>query len=128
MEQGIWRPEDCGRGRGGADLKIYPDLLSHVIESLEGMLQRPWGCGEQTVSSTYPSVLLLKFEKQRRRSLGTLHDRAMRYVALGYTRLLSMSFTPRMAIDAQSAPHTLFDYYNPDASVTVAPDRFIVEP
>jgi hypothetical protein len=31
-----------------------------------------------------------------------------------------------MAIDAQSAPHTLFDYYNPDASVTVAPDRFIV--
>jgi hypothetical protein len=73
-------------------------------------------------------VLLLKFEKQRRRSLGTLHDRAMRYVALGYTRLLSMSFTPRMAIDAQSAPHTLFDYYNPDASVTVAPDRFIVEP
>jgi hypothetical protein len=31
-----------------------------------------------------------------------------------------------MAIDAQSTPHTLFDYYNPDASVTLAPDRFIV--
>lgn len=23
--------------------------------------------------------------------------------------------------------HTLFDYYNPDASVTIAPDRFTVE-
>lgn len=45
----------------------------------------------------------------------------------GGTRL-SLGFTPRMAIDAQSAPHTLFDYYNPDASVAVAPDRFIVEP
>ena len=36
------------------------------------------------------------------------------------------SFKTRMAIDAQSAPHTLFDYYSPDASVTIAPDRFIV--
>lgn len=32
----------------------------------------------------------------------------------------------RMAVDAQAAPHSLYDYYNPDASVTVAPDRFLV--
>jgi hypothetical protein len=30
-----------------------------------------------------------------------------------------------MAVDAQAAPHSLYDYYNPDASVTVAPDRFL---
>jgi len=31
-----------------------------------------------------------------------------------------------MAVDAQAAPHTLFDYNNRDASVTIAPDRSTV--
>jgi hypothetical protein len=31
-----------------------------------------------------------------------------------------------MAVDALAAPHTLYDYYNPDASVTLAPDRFMI--
>ena len=82
-------PNEAIAGSLHADLKIYPDLLAHVGEALEGMLQRPWGCGEQTISSTYPSVLLLKFEKESKRPLGPLHDRALRYVAQGYTRLLS---------------------------------------
>ena len=82
-------PAEAIPGSVHADLKIYPDLLAHVTESVEGMLERPWGCGEQTISSTYPSVLLLQFEQQSKRPLGALHDRAMGYVALGYTRLLT---------------------------------------
>jgi hypothetical protein len=35
----------------------------------------------------------------------------------------SLGFVTRMAIDTQSAPYTLFDYYNPDANVTIAPAR-----
>jgi A-macroglobulin complement component/A-macroglobulin receptor len=60
-------------------------------------------------------------------SFDVLPDRVVAYLwpRAGGTRF-SLSFTPRMAVDAQSAPHTLFDYYNPDASVTVAPVRFIV--
>jgi hypothetical protein len=33
-----------------AELKIFPYLFSHVVESVEGLLQRPFGCGEQTIS------------------------------------------------------------------------------
>jgi A-macroglobulin receptor len=60
-------------------------------------------------------------------SFEVLPDRIVAYLwpKAGGTKF-SLSFTPRMAIDAQAAPHTLFDYYNPDASVTIAPDRFIV--
>lgn len=63
-------------------------------------------------------------------SFDVLPDRIVAYVwpRAGGTKF-SMSFTTRMAVDAQAAPHTLFDYYNPDASVTIAPDRFtVVEP
>ena len=110
-------PAEAIPGSVHADLKIYPDLLSHVTESLEGMLERPWGCGEQTVSSTYPSVLLLKFEKQSKRSLGPLHDRAMRYVALGYTRLLTY-------ID-DSGAFTYWGRGEPDLALTAYAVRFL---
>ncbi|HEY5838721.1 MAG TPA: alpha-2-macroglobulin family protein, partial [Pyrinomonadaceae bacterium] len=43
-----------------AELKIYPHLLAHVTESVEAIMARPYGCGEQTISSTYPSLLWLK--------------------------------------------------------------------
>jgi hypothetical protein len=110
-------PADAISGSVHADLKIYPDLLAHVTESLEGMLERPWGCGEQTISSTYPSVLLLKFEKERQRSLGPLHDRAMRYVALGYTRLLSY-------LD-ESGGFTYWGRGEPDLALTAYAIRFL---
>src|SRR5262249_52953071 len=43
------------------ELKIYPNLLAHLVESIEGILERPHGCAEQTISSTYPNVLLLRY-------------------------------------------------------------------
>lgn len=74
-----------------AELKIYPNLLSHLTESVEAIMQRPYGCGEQTISSTYPSLLWLK---QYRRigapaAESDLHVRAERYLRAGYARLLN---------------------------------------
>jgi A-macroglobulin receptor binding domain len=63
-------------------------------------------------------------------SFDVLPDRIVAYVwPRADGTKFALSFTARMAVDAQAAPHTLFDYYNPDASVTIAPDRFtVVEP
>jgi hypothetical protein len=110
-------PSDAIPGSVHTDLKIYPDLLAQVVESLEGILERPDGCGEQTISSTYPSVLLLQFEKQSKRSLGPLHDRAMRYVALGYTRLLTYA--------GDSGGFTYWGRGEPDLALTAYAVRFL---
>jgi A-macroglobulin TED domain/Alpha-2-macroglobulin family/Carboxypeptidase regulatory-like domain/MG2 domain/A-macroglobulin receptor binding domain/Macroglobulin domain MG3/Alpha-2-macroglobulin bait region domain len=67
-----------------AELKIYPNLMSHVIESVEGLLQRPYGCGEQTISSTYPNLMLLKFIKAE----NSLTKEALKNLKAGYERLL----------------------------------------
>jgi hypothetical protein len=60
-------------------------------------------------------------------SFDVLPDRVVAYLwpRAGGTKF-SVIFTPRMAVDARAAPHTLFDYYNPDARVTIAPDRFLI--
>jgi hypothetical protein len=67
-----------------AELKIYPNLLAHVTESVEGLLQRPYGCGEQTISSTYPNLMILKFIKTE----NSLSKRAKKNLQKGYERLL----------------------------------------
>ncbi len=72
-----------------ARLKIYPNLMAHIIDAIEGMLQRPYGCGEQIISSAYPSLLLLRYHKLAGHSDAALETRARRYLQLGYERLLS---------------------------------------
>ncbi|HRA39479.1 MAG TPA: MG2 domain-containing protein [Pyrinomonadaceae bacterium] len=67
-----------------AELKVYPNLYSHVAESVEGLLERPYGCGEQTVSSTYPNLMLLKFAKPG----SPIAVKAQNYLQKGYERLL----------------------------------------
>jgi hypothetical protein len=56
-------PDTAISGSVETTLKIYPNLTAHVLESIEAILERPYGCGEQTISSTYPSVLLLRYAK-----------------------------------------------------------------
>ena len=67
-----------------AELKIYPNLLAHVAESIEGLLQRPYGCGEQTISSTYPNLMILKFAAKDSK----IRVQAENYLQKGYERLL----------------------------------------
>ena len=38
----------------------------------------------------------------------------------------TFQFRPRFAMRAETAPSLLYDYYNPDAAVTVQPTRFDV--
>jgi hypothetical protein len=72
-----------------AYLKIYPNLLAHITESIEAGLQRPYGCGEQIISSTYPSLILLKYYKASGKTNAPLKNKAERYLKLGYQRLLN---------------------------------------
>ncbi len=70
------------------ELKIYPNLLTHVAEGVEAIMERPYGCGEQTISSTYPSLLLLRHYKNTGEGF-PLRTKAQRYLNDGYSRLLN---------------------------------------
>lgn len=83
-------PLDAIKGTPRGELKIYPNLIGHVIESIEGIMQRPYGCGEQLISASYPSLLVLRAYKRN----GTappekLGARATRYLKSGYEGLLN---------------------------------------
>lgn len=97
-----------------AELKIYPNLFAHVTESVEGLLQRPYGCGEQTVSSTYPNVMVLKFGA----GSAELKQKAMDYLQKGYERLTGYQ--------AESGGFTYWGgKEEPDAALTAYALRFL---
>ena len=85
-------PADAIKGSVQAELKIYPNLLAHLTEGIEGILQRPYGCGEQTVSSTYPNVMALRLLKNTGQGeegrTAAIAAKARKYAQAGYDRLL----------------------------------------
>jgi hypothetical protein len=81
-------PADAIAGGIQGEVKIYPSLLARILESMEVLLERPWGCGEQTISSTYPNLLLLKALKEAGLTDEPLAARAMKNLQAGYQRLL----------------------------------------
>src|SRR5947207_10247610 len=101
-----------------AELKIYPNLMAHVAESVEAIMKRPYGCGEQTISSTYPSLLLLRnFNKTGQDS--PLRARAERYLRAGYDRLLNYRDS--------SGGFTYWGRGDPDLALTAYALRFLTE-
>jgi uncharacterized protein YfaS (alpha-2-macroglobulin family) len=85
-------PKDAIKGSVRAELKIYPNLMAHALEGVEGILQRPYGCAEQTISSTYPNVMILRYLESQSEKLTApmrkIAEKARRYAQAGYERLL----------------------------------------
>jgi hypothetical protein len=116
-------PADAVRGSVRSELKVYPNLSAHLLEGVEAIMERPYGCGEQTISSAYPSVLVLRyFEKDGELDASKLPPvgaRALRYARLGYERLLRYR-----------APGGGFTYWgrgDPDLALTAYALRFLYD-
>ena len=82
-------PPNAIKNTARAEVKIYPNLMAHVVESVEAIMQRPYGCAEQTISAAYPSLLALRAYKQRGEDVPPIAQRARRYVQAAYERLLN---------------------------------------
>lgn len=114
-------PADVMRGSLRGELKVYPNLMAHVLEGVEAIMSRPYGCGEQTISSSYPSVLVLNYNaglKGGGVEAGTV-ARARRYAQFGYERLLGYR-----------APGGGFTYWGrgePDLALTAYALRFLTD-
>lgn len=70
-------------------VRLYPGPLSQVVEGMDGILQMPYGCFEQTSSSTYPNVLALDYMKRNKRLTPEVRAKAEGFISTGYQRLLT---------------------------------------
>jgi hypothetical protein len=57
-------PQTAIRGSVDAELRIYPNLTSHVLDAMRGIGATPVGCGEQITSTAYVSLMALQLLKK----------------------------------------------------------------
>lgn len=86
-EHTVTIPEQTIPGTAQILVKVYPGILSQVVEGLEALLRMPYGCFEQTSSTTYPNVLVMDYLKSTGQASPEVQMTAEQYINLGYQRL-----------------------------------------
>jgi hypothetical protein len=112
-------PSDALPGTNTAALKIYPNLMTHVIDSVEAILRRPYGCAEQTISSVYPGLLILTLVAANPENRPPVAEKARRYLQAGYDRLLNYQ--------EKDGGFSYWGHGNPDVALTAYALRFLTE-
>lgn len=70
-------------------VKLYASPVAQIIENIDAMLKMPTGCFEQTSSSLYPDILVLKYLRENDLNNSELEEKALEYISKGYQKLLT---------------------------------------
>jgi len=81
-------PASVSDGTLSGMLRVFRGASDQALDGLEGMLREPYGCFEQTSSTTYPNLLVLDL-LDKGSSSRQIRDRAYELVGKGYQRLVS---------------------------------------
>jgi hypothetical protein len=82
-------PEQTIDGTARVRLAMYGGPLGQTLDGLEGMLRRPYGCFEQTSSTTYPNVLVLDYLRRTGKATPAVERKARKLINEGYQKLIS---------------------------------------
>jgi uncharacterized protein YfaS (alpha-2-macroglobulin family) len=69
-------------------IRLYPSTFSQLLDGLDAIFRMPYGCFEQTSSTTYPNILALDYIKRTGQAKPEIEAKARQYIALGYQRLV----------------------------------------
>lgn len=72
-----------------AEFNAFPDMLTDLMSGVESILREPYGCFEQTSSSTYPNIMVLQYLNETGSSDPGVSKRAKDLISKGYNRLIS---------------------------------------
>ena len=79
-------------GTSKATFTAFPFVLDDLLAGIESILREPYGCFEQTSSSTYPNLLVLDYlstQKNLNQEQQAALAKAKSLTELGYKRLIS---------------------------------------
>lgn len=93
-------------------LKLFNNIEGQLLDGIESMLREPYGCFEQTSSSTYPNILILKYLKESGKSNPEIEKKALDLIQRGYNRLTGFE-TPDNGFEwfGKTPPHEALTAY-----------------
>ncbi len=72
-----------------AEFDLYTDVIGDVMNGIESLIREPYGCFEQTSSSTYPNIMVLQYLKETGKNNPEIETKALDFIDRGYKRLIS---------------------------------------
>ncbi len=105
-------PAEAVPGTQKLMVKIYPGVVSQVVEGLDALLRMPSGCFEQTSSTTYPNILVMDYLKTTKQASPEVQMKAEQYINLGYQRLTTFE------VDGEPGGFSLFGAAPADPMLT----------
>ncbi len=88
VTQEIIVPEDYVAGSMKSRVVVYPTPLASMNEALARLIREPYGCFEQTSSSTYPLVMAQQYFKSHQGVDPAMIERSAALLDKGYNRLI----------------------------------------
>lgn len=77
------------KGSIKAKLTAFPSVVTDLLKGIESILGEPYGCFEQTSSSSYPNVLVMNYLEEMDVNDPAIKARAQDLLDRGYARLTS---------------------------------------
>ncbi|WP_224364821.1 MG2 domain-containing protein [Hyalangium versicolor] len=88
-------PANLVRGSVKTSIAVYPSPLANMTESLSRLIQEPYGCFEQTSSTTYPMTMAQQYFQSHSGVDPKLVAAAREKLEKGYKRLVGFECTEK---------------------------------
>jgi hypothetical protein len=85
--QYTFEPKNLVNNSMRISFSAYPDVISDLMKGVEGILQEPYGCFEQTSCTAYPNAMVLHYLKNSGNNDSRALARANDLLDRGYKRL-----------------------------------------
>eukprot|EP01029_Cantina_marsupialis_P001071 TRINITY_DN10872_c0_g1_i1.p1 TRINITY_DN10872_c0_g1~~TRINITY_DN10872_c0_g1_i1.p1 ORF type:complete len:1514 (+),score=440.07 TRINITY_DN10872_c0_g1_i1:53-4594(+) len=85
----VYIPLDTNPNSMMANISLSLTPIGNLASALKGLIKEPFGCFEQTSSTTYPLVMALTYFKSHSNVPESMISAAMKQLSTGYQRLIS---------------------------------------
>uniref|UniRef100_A0A3B5LAV3 Alpha-2-macroglobulin bait region domain-containing protein n=1 Tax=Xiphophorus couchianus TaxID=32473 RepID=A0A3B5LAV3_9TELE len=68
---------------------ITGDILGRALQNLDGLLQMPYGCGEQNMALLAPNIYILEYLEKSNQLTPAIKEKASNFLSSGYQRQLN---------------------------------------
>ncbi|XP_045580457.1 alpha-2-macroglobulin isoform X1 [Salmo salar] len=82
-------PKNVVDGSDRISLSVLGDVLGRALKNLDGLLQMPYGCGEQNMALLAPNIYILEYLRNTDQLTPAIRDKANKFLTSGYQRQLN---------------------------------------
>uniref|UniRef100_A0A3B3VEF6 Alpha-2-macroglobulin-like n=1 Tax=Poecilia latipinna TaxID=48699 RepID=A0A3B3VEF6_9TELE len=88
-ETEIQLPQNVIDGSGRAAVSVLGDIVGRALQNLDGLLQMPYGCGEQNMALLAPNIYILEYLEKSNQLTPVIKKKASNFLSSGYQRQLN---------------------------------------